>query len=239
MKNPLPAGISAGMSEATPTDTATAAPVPRGRTLRLWAEMLALFVGTPILMAVHFGEYPLFPVVFGLAVVSLLLLALTPGFRLAELLRGPVLGEWKIILLFTLAVGAVSVATVFALVPERFLELPRHRTELWLLIMVFYPIASVIPQELIFRPLFFRRYGQLFPNVGTAVAANAALFGLGHLFFWNPVTIAMTAAGGAVMAWAYMRHRSFLLAVVLHSVAGQIIFTVGLGIFFYHGAVAR
>jgi hypothetical protein len=32
---------------------------------------------------------------------------------------------------------------------------------------------------------------------------------------------------------------SFAYAVVLHGLAGQIIFTSGLGIFFYHGAVGR
>ena len=47
----------------------------------------------------------------------------------------------------------------------------------------------------------------------------------------------MTGCGGAIMAWAYLRNRSVLLAWVLHSLAGQITFTVGLGIYFYHGAV--
>ena len=67
--------------------------------------------------------------------------------------------------------------------------------------------------------------------------ANGALFGFGHLFYDNWVTIAMTACGGAIMGWAYLRHRSVLLAWVLHALAGQIIFTVGLGVYFYHGAV--
>ena len=53
----------------------------------------------------------------------------------------------------------------------------------------------------------------------------------------NPVTIGLTVIAGWVMGWAYLRRRSFLLACVLHSVAGQIVFTVGLGRFFYHGAV--
>ncbi|MBK0397565.1 CPBP family intramembrane metalloprotease [Limibaculum sp. M0105] len=227
------------MSEAITTAAAGAAPLTPARKLRLWAEFLALFVGTPVLMVAFFGQYPLFPLLFALAAMSALLLAVTPGFRFRELIEGPVLYEWRLILGFVVMVALACTTVALVLVPERFLELPRQRPELWLLIMVAYPIASVVPQELIYRPLFFRRYGRLFPNVGTAVVANAAAFGLGHLFFLNWVTISMTAVGGAVMAWAYMRHRSFLLACVLHAVAGQIVFTTGLGIFFYHGAIMR
>jgi len=223
----------------TPTGTPGAAPLSAARKRRLWAEFLALFVGTPVLMVAFFGQYPLFPVLIGLAGASALLLAVTPGFRFRELIEGPVLYEWRLILGFVAMVALACTAVALILVPERFLDLPRNRPGLWLAIMLAYPIASVLPQELIFRPLFFCRYGRLFPNVGTAVLANAAAFGLGHLFFLNWVTISMTAVGGAVMAWAYMRHRSFLLACVLHAVAGQIVFTTGLGIFFYHGAIMR
>ena len=208
-----------------------------GRRLRLWLEFLTLFAGMPILMATQFGRFPLFPVLFALAGVSAFLLWRTPDFRLSELLRGPVLGEWRIILGFTLAVAAVSAAVVLALVPDRFLDLPTHRPGLWVMIMLLYPFVSVVPQELIYRPLFFRRYGSLFPNVGTAVAVNAVAFGLGHLFFMSWVTVLMTGFGGLVIGWAYMRHRSFLLACVLHSIAGQIVFTSGLGVFFYSGAI--
>ncbi len=71
------------------------------------------------------------------------------------------------------------------------------------------------------------------------VAANGAAFGLGHLFFMNPVTIGMTALGGALIGWAYLtRGRSLMLAWVLHSLAGQIIFSSGIGIFFFHGGHA-
>jgi membrane protease YdiL (CAAX protease family) len=227
------------MSEVTLSAGAEAPPSPRWRKIRLWAEMLALFVGTPVLMTIFFGQYPLLPTVMAFAAISMVLLGLTPGFRMRELLKGPVLGEWRIILLFTLAVAVVCSAVALIAVPHAFLAFPVYRTELWIMVMIGYPIASALPQEVIYRPLFFRRYGALFPNVGTAVVVNAVLFGLGHLFFMNWITIVMSGFGGLVMAWAYMRHGSFLLAWVLHSLAGQIVFTAGLGVFFYHGAVAH
>jgi hypothetical protein len=61
---------------------------------------------------------------------------------------------------------------------------------------------------------------------------------LAHLMFWNGVALALTAAGSVIFARAYLG-RGFLQAVLLHAVAGGIIFTSGLGVFFYHGAIGR
>lgn len=217
------------------TDLAVQAP---GRS-RLWAEFTALFVGVPVAMAYWFGQYSLFSVIWLLAGVALMLLIVTPGFRWRDLLRGPVIGEWRLLLAITLATAAVFFTCVMVLVPERLLELPTHRTALWMMIMVGYPLASALPQEIIYRSLFFERYGALFPTAALAIAVNGAAFGFGHLFYDNWITIALTALGGAVMGWAYLRNRSMLLAWVIHTIAGQMIFTSGLGIFFYSGAVGQ
>ena len=223
-----------------PMSIATDPPAPaasRSSRLRLLAEFVILFVGVPVAMAAFFGQYSLFAVVWLLAGVAAVLLWRTPGWSFRRLLAGPVIGEWRLILAFSVLTALACLAFTFALVPERFLELPTHRFGLWLMIMIAYPIASALPQELIFRSLFFERYAALFPSMGLMIAANGVAFGFGHLFYMNPVTITMTAIGGAAMGWAYLRHRSMLLAWVLHSLAGQMIFTCGLGVFFYHGAI--
>jgi CAAX protease family protein len=205
----------------------------------LWAEFLGLFGGVPVAMAVFFGQYPLFAVVLALTVLALVLLARTPGFSTRELLCGPVLGQWKLIAAFTLAVGVLTFGLALVLVPERFLELPRQRTGLWLMIMLIYPLASALPQELMYRALFFRRYGTLFPSEKLALAVNTAAFGLAHLFYMNPVTIGLATLGGLVFGLVYMRTGSVLLATVLHAIAGMLVFTSGMGVYFYHGAVGQ
>jgi hypothetical protein len=58
---------------------------------------------------------------------------------------------------------------------------------------------------------------------------------LAHLMFWNWVAVGLTFGGGAIFARAYLGRGGFALAVVLHAVAGAILFTSGLGGFFYHG----
>jgi len=204
---------------------------------RLWLEFLGLFVGVPIAMAAFFGHYSLFTVLWGLVIVAAYLLARTPGFRWRSLREGAVLGEWKLILAFTAVTGASAATVAYLLVPHQMFGILLHRPELWLMIMILYPIASAAPQEFIYRPLFFHRYGELFPNRHWAVFVNGIAFGLGHLFYMNGVTIGLTVLVGWLFALAYLRGFSFPLVVLLHGIAGQIVFTVGLGVFFYHGSV--
>lgn len=205
--------------------------------LQLWIEWTALFVGVPVLMLIFFGQYSLFLTVWLLAALALALLLITPGFAISTLWRGfSRRGLWAL-LGFSAATAVVTLATALALVPERLFELPLNRTYLWLMIMLLYPPVSAWPQELIFRSLFFERYGVLFPNAAMAITANGAAFALGHLFFLNPVTIAMTGIAGAVIGWAYLRDRSLWLAWGMHAIGGMIVFTSGLGVFFYHGAI--
>ena len=63
----------------------------------------------------------------------------------------------------------------------------------------------------------------------------------GNLFY-SPYSIstalAMTFAGGLIFGWVYAVRGNFPAAVILHSLGGQIVFTSGLGILFYSGAVA-
>jgi membrane protease YdiL (CAAX protease family) len=209
---------------------------------------VALFAGVPLLMAAYFdrvlawgflGSFSLIATLWTLAAVAAALLAVTPGFSFRRVVNGVVLREWRLILGYAGLSAAVCILFVLLLLPGRLLDLPLERTFLWLVIVTAYPILSAFPQELIYRSLFFERYGGLFPSTAAAVAANGAAFGLGHLFFMHPVTIGMTALGGAVIGWAYLaRGRSLMLAWVLHSLAGQIIFTSGIGVFFFHAGRA-
>ena len=52
--------------------------------------------------------------------------------------------------------------------------------------------------------------------------------------WWRGMILGIT-----LFAAAYLGRGGFALAVVLHAVAGAILFTSGLGGFFYHGAIGR
>lgn len=205
-----------------------------GRDLRLAAEFAVVFVALPLVMAFGIPPRWLWPVILAMTGAAAALLALTPGFRWRALRDGGIDGRRLAVvaLLTALACGLL----VWWLVPGRFLALPRQAPGLWLTIMALYPLLSALPQELVFRALFFGRYRGLFPSEPVAVAVNALVFGLAHLMFWNWVAVALCVVGGAIFAQGYLR-RGFAQAVLLHAVCGGIVFTSGLGTFFYHGAV--
>lgn len=210
---------------------------PRWRRVRLAVEFAALFVGVPLALAFLLPPTAMFSVLGVMTAVGIFLLHRTPGFSWHELKRGPV--PWRPVALALALTAAAGVIGTLVLFPDMLFFLPRQNTGLWLMILALYPLLSALPQELLFRPLFFRRYGSLFPSVHIAVWANALLFSVAHLMYAHPVVLGMTFAGGWIFGWLYAVRGSFGAALLLHAVAGQILFTSGLGILFYSGAVGR
>lgn len=208
------------------------------RRFQLWVEMLVLFVGAPLAMAFYMPPPMIYVTIGGLLLIGATLLALTPGWRWRRLVEGGLLRHWPLLLAFTLGAAIVIGALVVQLVPERLLSLPLQRPELMLMIAALYPVMLALPQEILFRPLFFERYGRLFANDAVAIGVNSALFGLAHLFYWNLPAVVLSALGSLVFAIAYRRLGSFPLAWALHVIGGLLVFGLGLGVFFYHGAIA-
>ena len=205
---------------------------------RLRAEAAALFVLAPGLQVVFFDTLGVFAPIAAVCVVAAYLLHRTPDWRWRELVDPRGLTDWLPALAGFTVVAVLAIAgLVLVLRPDDFLILPRERTGLWIAIMTFYPFLSVIGQELVFRPLFFRRYGQLFARDSHALLANAAAFAFAHVFYQNWVALLLTFTGGLAFGYAYQRSGSFPLIFLMHAVAGQAIFTFGLGSYFYHGAI--
>lgn len=219
-------------------DTALTRRAEAGK-VRLWAEFLGLYVAAPVAMAVFLPPALMFPVLFLFTSLGVILLHVTDGFHWHELTRNMRKVDWRVVAWFALITLAVAAGVVLALAPEAFLALPKYQPMLLLMIILLYPILSALPQEVVFRPLFFRRYGALLPGLRPALVLNAGVFSLAHLMYWSWVVAGMTFFGGLAFAWAYEARRSFALAVVLHAVAGLILFTLGLGVWFYSGNVVR
>jgi membrane protease YdiL (CAAX protease family) len=212
------------------------------RRLRLIFEILLFFVGAPI--AVTFALYalrlPLFIVLQPLLLGFIIYLLWDPTFLVKrELSHGfPPRHLFYIVGLF-LVVGAAIAAATYQLFPRAFLAFPRGNQRLWLLVMVLYPVLSVFAQEFVYRTFFFHRYGPLFGRQRwLAILTNATLFGFAHIIFWNWVAIIGSFAFGLLFANRYERTRSLWAVWLEHSLYGCLIFTVGLGRFFFTGIPA-
>ena len=205
---------------------------------RLLIEFAALYIGAPLAMALFLPPRLLFPALALLMLAGLILLWRTGGFDWGSLIRG-----WGRISWGQVALVAALTLTSGGLIlwlsrPEAMFGILRTRPMFILLIWLLYPLLSALPQELIFRPLFFHRFGSLFPDARSAILANAAIFSLAHLMYWSAIVAVLTFFGGLIFAHAYIR-RGFPAAWVLHAVAGNVIFAVGMGAYFYTGNVVR
>ncbi|WP_244948760.1 CPBP family intramembrane glutamic endopeptidase [Campylobacter corcagiensis] len=126
---------------------------------------------------------------------------------------------------------------IFTWIFERnsFLSLPKQRLDIWLLVMILYPIFSAFFQEILFRAFFTLRYKAFFKNQNLFIFINALIFGLVHLLFGNFIAVIFSFFGGILFIKTYLKSNSTLLSSIEHALYGNFIFTIGLGHYFYHG----
>ncbi|RJL08496.1 CPBP family intramembrane glutamic endopeptidase [Paracoccus siganidrum] len=204
----------------------------------LWAEFAALYVGAPLAIALFMPGHMLFEALAVFSLAGLWLLWRTGGFGWHSLVSGWGRIRWVEVLGIAVATLVAGVVILQVSNPGRLFDIPRNRPDMLVLIWTLYPLLSALPQELIFRPLFFHRYGALLPVGHGAIAANAAVFSFAHLMYWSWIVALMTFIGGWFFARAYLR-QGFPSAWLLHAVAGNMLFAVGMGYYFWSGNVVR
>jgi membrane protease YdiL (CAAX protease family) len=205
------------------------------RTAWLWFELLCIYVAPPALM--YERVLPNWPIPFLLLGViwALLVLRGDGSFDHQLLVRHAGLGSgFRKLLLRDVPLLLLLGLAVWLAAPKMLFSLIKTAPALWLLVMIFYPVLSVYPQELLYRAYFFHRFKPLFGEGIGMIAASAMLFGFVHIIFGNWISIALTAAGGVLFALTYMKSGSLLLACLEHALFGDFIFTIGIGRYFYH-----
>lgn len=143
----------------------------------------------------------------------------------------------RVVLRFLATAIALIVAVRLAS-PERLFDWPRTRPELWVAVLVAYPLLSVLPQEVLYRRFFFRRLRALRVDDRVIALASAAAFALVHLIYRNTPAVALSLIGGWFFADTYRRSGSLALVCIEHALYGALVFTVGFGDNFSHFALA-
>lgn len=195
-------------------------------------ELLTLFIGLPLLyyfdVLPGHKSLPLL-VVF---VFVLIYLITSKKFNRKELGFNNFMG-WKG-LITRMAIGSlfIFIATI-AFIPEALFYLPKNNLMLWALIMIFYPLWSAFTQELIYRPFFFFRYQSVFENKNILAIVNGLLFGFLHFIFGNWIAVVGATIIGTIWAFSYQRHKSLLAVAIEHAFIGNMLYTIGLGQYFY------
>lgn len=199
-----------------------------------WLEWTLVFLGLPWLIAL---EVVLIPKLLALALVAVAAVVIlwkdpTYSFRKDWAGRKDHPG-WKRLVLKSAVVAAFFVILVLLLHPEQLFAFPRQNTGLWMTLMVVYPLFSAFPQEVIYRSFYFHRYRRIFGSSILLTLTSAFTFAFLHIIYDNWWALLLSFAGGVIFALTYRKNRSLLLTATEHAIYGCLMFTIGLGSYFY------
>ena len=205
----------------------------------LIAELLLFMLGVPLMLTLVLPPKAILPTVWLMALVCHLLTRATTGKSLRHWWNAAAVtkANLKPILLQFLVCAVLLGGLTWWLKPELLFGLIRDRPQLWIVVMVLYPVLSVVPQEIIFRSYLFARFSMLLHPSIVMVVVSGLGFGFAHIVFGNWVAPVLCAIGGMMFARTYQKTRSLALVSLEHALFGDFIFTLGLGRYFYHGAI--
>lgn len=194
-------------------------------------EFIFLFILIPILFFVKIIPIYLLHVVLWL--ISLYSLIVLKKYYKAKFFDKFKLDDLKYILWRFTLVASFVIFFTYMFFEEYFLIFINEKTKYFLLVMIFYPLLSVIPQEFIFRKFFFKRYSFTFSS-NYLLLINVFCFTWAHIFFNNYLALLVTLLGGYLFAQTYTKTNSFSLVCLEHILYGNLLFTIGLGDYLYH-----
>jgi membrane protease YdiL (CAAX protease family) len=194
-------------------------------------EFTLFYIGLPLLLWVTSVQTMLLPILWLGALFAGIMLGYgrdnhpPPAGEPAVKIRR----ELAVILLRFIAVAFGLTLALYFYHPEWLFWLPRKSLGLWGLIIVAYPLLSVLPQALIYRLLFERRYAKCFSTPGLSLFAGTLVFCLAHLPFNNFWALLFTLPGGVLFLRTYRRMGSLSLSTLEHALYGDLLFTIGWG----------
>tara|TARA_B100001029_G_C14949675_1_gene388018 strand:- start:165 stop:767 length:603 start_codon:yes stop_codon:yes gene_type:complete len=193
-------------------------------------ELIGIYFFLPTLL--YFSDYKssIFLVLYIIFFYTIYVLKKKSDFSFSTLIKKV---DWDYCFLFFFIFLILGYFYTKAIEGNLLFEFPKNNFYLWLFVMFAYPFLSVIPQEIIYRVFFFYRYNCLFNKKKSyLILMNIIVFSYGHIVFQNFHAVFITAVASPLFAYAYLK-KSFITCIVIHSIGGQIIFTFGLGKYFY------
>lgn len=192
-------------------------------------ECMILFLTIPLFLALDVSIY----LKLGVSLIGLIYcIQITIKEKLIPLksiYQIPSLKEWRPILIKTVVLVILSTILMYVLNEEKLFQVVLKKSLLWIVICLFYSLFSVLPQELLYRSFFFKRYESLIKNPSTLIAINAIAFSVAHSLFQNIYISMLTLVGGFVFALTYHKSKSLFLTSVEHAIYGSWLFTLGIG----------
>ena len=138
----------------------------------------------------------------------------------------------------TVVLGSLLLLLLYGFISdEPMFVFPRRNPLVWLVVLVLYPMLSVVPQGIVFRRWFVGRYRSILGTGTCMVLVGAIAFACSHVLFGNLVAPLVTCIGGVLFMRTYLNSGKGWLADLQHAILGDVAFTIGYGQWLYAGPV--
>ncbi len=202
--------------------------------LYLTLELCILFMGIPLVFYFELVAIPKIAALLGVALFVVLVLWFDEELDFSQLFTPP--GEKvsaRHLIKRSIAVVLTVCGLVLILHPSEFFYFPREQPVVWMVVMLLYPLLSALPQELTYREFFFQRYRTLFPSEMVLGIASALAFSTLHIIYDNGWAIGLSLVAGFMFVETYRKSKSLYWVTVEHTLYGCLVFTLGMGRYFY------
>ncbi len=186
-----------------------------------------VFVGLPLLAINSIGGLTIPLIMMVMLTSTAILLSATKSFHWSDLLPVDFWSEWRLMAGCSASFALIAFTMTSIYWPSRLFSAP---PEIAMMLLVF-PILTALPMELVYRALFFRRYGHLIRSEPIAIVLGAAATALGYAVLSGSIGGVVFGFGlGGVLGWVYLRTGNFAASVLLHWAAVGALFLIGPGI---------
>lgn len=205
----------------------------------LLIEFFVLFLLIPLILFI-WTPTPILPFLWLIAGYCFYILVIDKNFKRKRLTKVKAVRKKNIkpLLIQFFSISIIFTLILYMMMPAKLFSLIENHPIMWILVILIYPIFSVYPQEIVYRAFFFHRYKKIFRNKELMIIINSFLFGYLHIIFHNWIAVILTIGGGYLFATLYKKTHSLALLFVSHSLYGCMLFTIGLGEFFYTGTIS-
>lgn len=131
-----------------------------------------------------------------------------------------------------LIIALLTICILYIQDKEALFNVMLNKLSLWLKFSGIYILLSVIPQELVYRTFFVKRYQSLIKNDLIFLLINSLLFSFAHIWFQSWIVLSFTFIGSLLFTNNYLKIKSTWLVIFEHSLYGVWLYTVGYGALF-------
>lgn len=191
-----------------------------------------LYVAIPLMIVTDIISLPLMQLLSVIGFMVFLFLRFDKSFDKNIFLKWRFTKHMAIGLLLFLVNAIFMLIVIYMVDSSKLFYLFKTQPLLLAMIVVFYPLFSVVPQGLAYRCLFFHRYADLFPGNILKIVSNALFFSFGHILYKSYLVLILTFIAGLIFGYSYFKTKSLLWSTIEHALYGVWLFASGLGIFF-------